>query len=269
MVHKKQPIDADLAVRALRAALTSTESRYGMDHYTTIEVIGALQTGPLKTSNDLLSIEWAYLQLLDRHLKASPKALESKLATDPGFFCEVIRIVFRSEKAAAQEKKPTEQERNIAENGYRLMREWRRPPGLQEDGAFDGAQLAAWLAAIKRECEETGHLSVALTMVGEVLVSSPPDPDGLWLHRSAAEALNSKDAEEMRRGFTIELFNSRGIHGFSAGSEERGLAADYESKAASVEAAGFIRLATALRGPSADYLRHAEREASRNPFDDD
>jgi hypothetical protein len=40
-------------------------------------------------------------------------------------------------------------------------------------------------------------------------------------------ALNAKDAGDMRDGYRTELFNSRGVHGFSAGREERELARKY------------------------------------------
>ena len=40
-------------------------------------------------------------------------------------------------------------------------------------------------------------------------------------YREIAEALNAKDGSELREGFAIELYNMRGVHGYSAGDEER------------------------------------------------
>ena len=40
--------------------------------------------------DDLFRVEWAYLQLLNRDLRASPRLLEQRLADDADFFCEVI-----------------------------------------------------------------------------------------------------------------------------------------------------------------------------------
>jgi hypothetical protein len=48
-------------------------------------------------------------------------------------------------------------------------------------------------------------LVIALQHIGHVLRYSPPDPDGLWIHHSAAQVLNAKDASEIRKGFEIEL----------------------------------------------------------------
>ena len=138
---------------------------------------------------------------------------------------------------------------------------------MQRDGTFNGDALTNWLATVKSACVESGHLDIALSKVGHVLAYAPPDPDGLWLHRSVATALNAKDADDMRKGFTAELFNMRGVHWRTAGKEERELAEKYQSQAETVEAAGYHRLANALRDLAASYERDAEHEASTDPFD--
>ena len=72
----------------------------------------------------------------------------------------------------------------------------------------------------------------------------------------------------MRDGFQTALFNARGVHRFTAGQEERGLAENYRSRAEALESEGFQRLAESLRKLADGYERDAEREASREPFDE-
>ena len=121
----------------------------------------------------------------------------------------------------------------------------------------------------KKECSETGHLEIAMTRVGHVLIHVPADPDGLWIHRAAAAALNAKDAEDMRNGFRTELFNSRGVHWVDpTGRPERELASRYRAQAEAVDDAGFHRLAATLRELAAGYEREAERVSSRHAVDD-
>ena len=36
--------------------------------------------------------------LLDHHQGAAPKLLENRVASNPEFFCEVIRLIYRSKK---------------------------------------------------------------------------------------------------------------------------------------------------------------------------
>jgi hypothetical protein len=89
---------ANQCVRALLAALSSSEPSYAMDGYHIVELIKFLQAEPSVNQDDLFKVEWAYVPLLDRHRGAAPKLLESRLANDPEFFCEVIRLIYRSEE---------------------------------------------------------------------------------------------------------------------------------------------------------------------------
>jgi hypothetical protein len=176
--------------------------------------------------------------------------------------------VFRSKKEERPAEEVTEERKNLATNAYRLLREWCIPPGLGEDRAYDSNALKGWLDVVNKECTETGHLEIAMTMVGHVLIHVHADPDGLWIHHSAAEVLNAKDAQDMRDGFQTELYKSRGVHYVDpTGKPERELAARYRTQAEAVENAGYHRLATTLRELAVSYEREAERVSSRDPFD--
>ena len=72
----------------------------------------------------------------------------------------------------------------------------------------------------------------------------------------------------MRSGFTMKLFNLRGVHGFSGGKEELTIAEGYHQKAEALEENGYHRIATAMRELAKGYERDAEREAQRNPYVD-
>jgi hypothetical protein len=269
MRHNKQALDNQQAVRVLQAVLHSSEGAYAMDVHAIVEVIQGLQEDPNTNPDDLFQIEWAFLPLLDRHHGASPQLLEQRLADDPAFFCEVIRTVFRSKKEERPFEELTEQQKNIATNAYHLLSEWRTPPGSQTDGTYDGDALTAWLQDVKAACRESGHLEIALLMVGHVLIYTPPDPDGLWLHHGAATALNAKDTGDMRDGFKTALFNSRGAHFVDPeGRAERELATKYRDQAEKLESQGYHRLANALRELAVSYDRDAERLASRDLFED-
>lgn len=73
----------------------------------------------------------------------------------------------------------------------------------------------------------------------------------------------------MRRGFTLELFNSRGVHAWTAGEEELSIARHYRDKADVAELRGYPRLADAMRQLADSYERDAERQAARDTDDDD
>ncbi len=260
VLHEKKPLDLKRATRALLAATTSKEPATAMTTYHVAEVIKSLQNNPNADRDDLCTIEWAYLPLLDGHHGASPMLLEQRLATDPGFFCEAIRTLFRSKKEAKTKRTFTEREKDIAANVYRLLREWRTPPGLQADGSFSEESFKQWLKSVKATCEESGHIEVALLQVGSVLIHCPADPDGLCIHRAAAQALNAGDAEKMRNGYGTALFNARGVHTVDpSGAPELALRDKYAKKAEDVENAGYQRLAVTLRQLADSYAHEARR----------
>ncbi len=260
MRHDKQPIDTNQCVRALLAALSSNEPNYAMDGYHIVELIKYLQAEPSVNQDDLFRVEWAYVPLLDRHSGATPQLLESRLANDPEFFCEVIRLIYRSKNEDQPPREPTEESKEIATNAWRLLHEWKTPPGTQKDGTFSEERFTEWLQRVKEACTESGHMEVALINIGEVLIHTPPDPDGLWIRRAVAAALNDREADDMRDGFRTGTYNSRGVHWVDPTEKpERELAEEYRTKAEEIENAGFQRFAVTLRGLANGYDREAER----------
>ena len=220
--------------------------------------------------DDLFRVEWAYLPLLDRHRGAAPRLLESRLANDPEFFCEVIRLIYRSKKEDQPSREPTEESKAIATNAWRLLHEWKTPPGTQQDGKFSEERFTEWLQRVKEVCTESGHLEVALINIGEVLIHTPPDPDGLWIRRAVASALNARGADDMRDGYRTGTYNARGFHWVDpTGKPERELAEQFRSKAEEIENAGFQRFAVTLRGLADGYDRDAERIIAEHGQEDE
>ncbi len=268
LVHERHTFSTDLAVRALRDSLTVKKQPDALDHHAVLELIKWLQENPNSDTDSLFQVEVAYLPLLDHQFGGTPKTLEFRLASDPAFFCDVISLVFRSDREKDGDRQPTELDRSAARNVYQLLHAWKTVPGVGRDGSFDGDAFVKWLSAAKQRTTDSGHVNVAMSQIGHVLPYSPPDTDGLWIHHSVAEALNAKDATEMRSGFTAELFNMRGVYGFTSGREEREIAVRYNDMANALERAGYPRFATAVRGLAKEYEREANREAQRDPFDD-
>jgi len=258
--HAKQSIDSNQCIRALLAATSSNEPNYAMGGYQIIELIKYLQEEPSVNQDDLFRVEWAYVPLLNRDEGAAPQLLENRLANDPELFCEVIRIIYRSNKGEQPPVEPTEKSKAIAENAWQLLHDWKSLPGTQRDGTFSEECFTKWLQRIVEVCTETGHLEVALINIGKVLIHTPPDSDGLWIHRVVAAALNERQADNMRDGYRTGTYNSRGMHWVDpTGKPERELAHQFRSKAEDVENAGFQRFAVTLRDLAEGYDRMAER----------
>jgi hypothetical protein len=267
-LFNKLPLDSDRTVRALLEAVSTKEIGNNMDTYQITELIKALQDDTQISQDDLFKVEWAYLPLLERSNKSEPKILESRLATEPEFFCEIIQLIYRSKNEDKEEEEVDESKKTIATNAWRLLHEWQKPPGLQEDGSFSVKKFEMWLKKVKQICIKTGHFEVAMISVGEVLFYCPVDPQGLWIVQAVAKALNARDAGEMRDGFRTEVYNSRGVHGIDPnGKPERELAEQWRQKADDIENVGFARFATTLRELADSYDREAERIITEHKID--
>jgi len=260
ILHDKQPLNKSLVVRALLAAISTKESHRSTDTYDIVELIKVLQNDPETNIDDLFKIEWAYLPILNEHSGGSPKTLEKYLASDYKFFCEIIRLLYRSDKKEKSSNEPTKEQRAIATNAYQLLREWRIPPGLQPNGTFSDDHFKKWLDSVKKDCSESGHLYPALSSLGKVIIYTPPDPGGLWINKTVADALNSKDAEAILNGYRMGIYNSRGVHWVDPmGKPELELSAKYNNLANEIENAGYHRFAAMLRGLADSYDREAKR----------
>jgi hypothetical protein len=181
----------------------------------------------------------------------------------------------RSESQAEAEVR----QRTLAKQAYLLLDVWSITPGTDPAGTLiNGGQFVAWFDEATRLCEATGHWPIAQQQIGHCLVRVPHaiDERGLMCSMRRLKELlqyplvlktvDSQANEHIRRGMTTELFNSRGVHGFSAGAEERKIAEDYREHAARYDAAKLPRIAASLRGLAETYKRDAEREAKRDPY---
>lgn len=263
----KKPFSSELAMRVLLAAVQSDNEKFHLAQHELITVIQAIQSDPTANRAELFKVEWAYLEVLDRDFGGVPETLEQRLADDPAFFMELIGLTFRSDKDTHRTKF-TKGQKSVAENAYKLLSAWRRVPGTKSDGNFAPKAFNEWVAAMAAAAKKSGHLRIALSELGQVLTYASADPSGLWIHKAVAEVLNGKTFEAMRHGFMIELFNQRGVHGYSGGREEHEIATKFHQRADELETAGFHRFAASLRDLAKQYEQDAEREEKRSPYED-
>jgi hypothetical protein len=265
----KKPLPPELAIQILLEAAGSVHEGITVSSHDLVTIIEALQANPAIDRQELLRVEWTYIEVLDHEFGGVPKALEQELAENPAFFAELIRLVFRSDAEKVNpQSEPTDAQRKIAMGAFKVLQAWKRVPGIKSDGSFDPVAFKSWVGSALTSVTESGHLRVAQSQLGQTLTYAPVDLDGLWIHRDVAAVLDGKKAEPMRSGFTMELFNQRGVYGLSGGRDELKIASDYHGKADALESASFVRLATALRELAKQYERDAEREAKRGEFGD-
>lgn len=258
----KKELVKELAIKALVNSTISDEPVGAMDPHHVTEIIKMLQNDPQISEDDLFSIEWAYLPLLNRHNNANPKLLEKHLSQRPDLFIEVIQLIYHS-KNNDHKVEVDENKQKAALNAWKLLREWKRPPGKLDDGSFSSEALKKWVDEVKTKTIKSGHFEVAMTHLGHVLFYAGSDSNGLWIQQSAAEILDEQDNDHIRKGFSSEVFNSRGVHSVDpTGRPERELAVLWRKNALDVERLGLIRFASSLKNLANSYDHEAERVAS-------
>lgn len=266
--HENKEIPTGLATRAVKQLLTDERAVGNFDQHHLLEVIKHLQSANDVDADDMTWIEFQCLKLLDRFSGGSPVFLERNLATEPLFFHDVVKTCFRSEKDRDKSPEVDEQTKIMAEQAYRLLHNWHTPPGTTLEQTIDEPAFIKWIEKSRDLCEESGHWTIAQQMIGHSLKYSPAGLEGILKYPAVANCLDASEHEHMRRGLTTELFNSRGVHGFSGGKAELELAENYRSRADQYDLAKFTRIATSLRGLAEGFERDAERETKRDPYRD-
>lgn len=295
MLFNKTEVPVELATEALEAWLRSEKGAFHLDQYHLLEVLKFIQNSPEASEDRVAWIEFHCMALLDQLSSGRPLSLERKLARDPAFFHEIIGYCYRSRQeeigfdepapvneenqAPKQVEEEDEHRRALATQAYRLLDTWSIPPGGDIGKiAINEADFVAWFDKAKELCEASGHWLVAQLQIGNCLMNVPGyhgddggEPVGmrklelLLQHPVIAKVVNFAAHEDLRRGMTTELFNSRGVHGFSHGKEEGEIARKYKEFAVRFDEQKLSRIATSLRGLAETYERDAERERKREP----
>lgn len=261
--------DPALATHALMAVFENPQEVQSLERYHVIDLIKHLQSSVSVDMDALYQIEWNFLPWFDKFAGEAPIALEKRMASDPTFFAEMIKLAFRSKNDTDDSvEKQDEQKRFLAERAYMLLNNWRHCPGVQEDGSLNEETFRAWITKARRITEETGHGEITQIEIGKVLTHAPQDPNGLWIHKAVAAVLDEGATGRMRFNFMLALKNQRGVHSFSHGAQERILAQGYREKAEALEMEGFIYFATMMRELADQYDKDAEFDEHRDPFEE-
>ena len=260
----EQQLNPDQAFAALNEWPSSSQESVRIDPYMVVRIFSALQDGPDTNRERLMEAEWVNLALFDDRRIGSPKALESGIATDPDLFCKIANIVYPLEVVEPS----SDEERLMIEaqfrNAWKLLHHWKTVPGTQTDGTFKPEEFKEWLEEIKARHGAEEIMDLALLKIGQVLIHTPPDPDGLWIHHEVAKALNDVSSETMLEGFRLGMSNRRGAHFIDwTGAQEENLADAFTQKAEEVENQGYLRFAAELRRIAENYRLEARQVRAR------
>lgn len=251
-------VRVEVVVAALAALGTNPDDPdiARVSDYDITRLLGYLQESGV--DEDVVArFEWKFLPLL--HGDAGASALQRSLARDPEVFVDLINLVFKPANNLEEDREPVAP--NVAQNAFRLLREWRVVPGSESDGRIDAGALGRWLAGARELLAASDRLEIGELQIGEVLAHAPQDPDGTFPTLPVRDVLELAPNDRLERGFAIGLFNKRGVtsRGLTdGGKQEYALADQYEGWALAVQAT-HPRTAAVLRQVASGYREDGRR----------
>lgn len=206
----------------------------------------------------LARLEWMYLRAFRFDERRFP-VLHGALAKDPGFFVEVVSMVYRADGEEPSEL--AEAEQTAALNAHELLNSWRDVPGTQDDGTIDKGKLFEWVTVARRLLSEAGRLGIGDEQIGRVLRYGPPPSGDEWPCEPIRDLIEAADSDRLESGLLVEIYNSRGTisrGSTEGGGQEWGLVKRYQ-RYASFAAASWPRTAGFLKSVAKSYEIDARR----------
>jgi hypothetical protein len=231
----------------------------------------------------LARLEWAWLPALehDEDRGRGLKALQQALSTDPTLFVDILKIIFRGKDEAPREV--TTEESNRATQAYRLLRGWKRIPGLKPveapakadeggiafaTGSVDATALNEWVQEARQRADECGRLEICDSQLGQLLANSPADNHGRWPCEPVRDLIETLASTALEHGLVVGLHNKRGaFFRASGGDQERRLAEQFRASASKLSSR-WPRTSGVLTELAEGYDREAKREDSREEFEE-
>jgi hypothetical protein len=210
---------------------------------------------------DLPAFEFMFFELVHDHEPSG--ALFRALGSDPTQFVNMVSAIFRGE--GEPKRNPTAQEQAFAHLSFSVLNEWRKLPGLADDGTIDGNHLMEWVRAARLALSDNGRASIGDEQIGQVLASSPVGSDGVWPAEAVREVIENVGNARIDTGLHIGRTNQRGVTSrgiFDGGDQERELEKDYREMAAQISTR-WPRTARVLRNIADSYQHEARRNDAR------
>jgi hypothetical protein len=132
-----------LIVRALRSALLekigadgSSGNDLNMFSYYIAKLFQGLDAAADVGAREIVELEWAYFHVL-QHSERPARTLQKALASNPAFFMQILCAVYVPSKDSGivePEPEDSEKAQAVALQAWRLLRDWRRVPGSDDNG---------------------------------------------------------------------------------------------------------------------------------------
>lgn len=160
-LHLEQNVDIEMVLYALNSVIIERAELYPSAIYKIEELFNYLYTLKDIDRDKIVSLEWAYLSVLDKK-ECSPKYLIEKLSTDTKFLLEILSLVYIDDKKKVSVKK------EVASNAFKLLRMWKNIPSMVLN-EFNSVKFENYLSEFKNISEDTIFYKKGLIFIGTTL----------------------------------------------------------------------------------------------------
>lgn len=230
-----------------------------LDAYRLGEAFEKLDTDDTLPVRDVALLQFAFFAALRPPMGRGARKLTEAVLSDPALFTELITLVY---KPHSGESVPVEESmKGVVESAWEVLHSLTCLPA-QSEHDVDTEVFNRFVGGARELCVAADRAEVADKTLGGIFAYSPNGVDGRWPHECVRKVMERDDAEHLRRGFVIGIFNKRGTWSRSldeGGAQERELASRF---AAYAEALAFDAplTAAALRSVADRYADDATRE---------
>ena len=257
IIFNKKEINSDLIVETLYKNVKLKQEH--VNTYNLIKIFKYLEESKDINENVLCSLEVSYFFLFSFDDKKVPKTLYKKLATDPSFYIEFIKLGYREDNSTKNHEL-SEKELNLAQNAWNILRNFKTVPGLNEDGYINEQELNEWVSTLLSLAKECNRLSIVQLYIGKIFFYSPQDKEGLWIDKNVAKILNDFNNTNMLRGYYSECISSRGVYVIDGtGIQENSLGNKWKERADKLRYENFHLFADEVDSIANFYYREAKR----------
>ncbi len=135
------------------------------------QMLDVIAAASITTEEELAQIEWTWLPVIVNSARGAA-VLHNVLAREPKMFAEVVSVIYRPDSPSSEEPAaPADAEfrRNRITQAHHLLSEWRRLPGLQQDGTLNTIVLKTWVINARTACQQSDHSESGDAQIGQVL----------------------------------------------------------------------------------------------------
>lgn len=265
MVAEELP--SSLILEVLQKAVTApadSEDSKRFDAHDVVRLFQRLDKLGDADEKELARLEWAFLPVLSKEWHGrSPRLLHKELASDPSFFAEVIKWIYKAKDEEKVENKELNEDflQQRARRAYDLLSSWEIVPGSISGSSIDLNKLRDWVQKARQLCAESGRGDVGDSHIGKLLAHARAEK-GTWPPEAVCIIIDTTNSEALDDGFYVGICKKRGVvtkAAFEGGRQERELANRFKHYSDSLSAK-WPRTVSVLAKVAESYEYQAKME---------